>query len=129
MADGVLVCDADGRVVLANQAATTILGESVDGYAELVARLEPGEGALPALGTSAPPVEVRVRGQDRWIEVTSARVAGDSGDPKAPGESTILVLRDVTAARQTRRPPARRSSASCRTSCGRRSPRSTATPS
>ena len=29
MSDGVLVCDADGRVVLANQAASAILGDGI----------------------------------------------------------------------------------------------------
>ena len=100
MSDGVLVCDADGRVVLANQAVTTILGEPVDGYNELLSRVEAGEVELPALRTTTPPVEVRLRGQERWIEIGSAQVASDATDPVASAGSTILVLRDVTAARQ-----------------------------
>ena len=99
MSEGVLVCDADGRVVLANQAATAVLGTPVDGYRELVGRLEPTDDPLPALGMSSPPVEARVRGEERWLEVTSAHVATDPGG-SATGDSTILVLRDVTASRQ-----------------------------
>lgn len=100
MSDGVLVCDVDGRVVLANQAATLILGEPVDGYEELRSRVEPGGPELPALRTTTAPVEVRLRGQDRWIEIGTAQVASDLTDPVATASSTILVLRDVTAARQ-----------------------------
>jgi PAS domain S-box-containing protein len=99
MSDGVLVCDADGRVVLSNQAVASILGEPVDGFAELLSRLEPAEGEMPALGVSTPPVEMRLRDQDRWIELGSARVATDAGDPMPGAGSTILVIRDVTAAR------------------------------
>ncbi|MBM4407021.1 MAG: PAS domain S-box protein [Chloroflexi bacterium] len=100
MSDGVLVCDVDGRVVLANQAATLILGEPVDGYEELRSRVEPGGPELPALRTTTAPVEVRLRGQDRWIGIGTAQVASDLTDPVATASSTILVLRDVTAARQ-----------------------------
>ena len=100
MSDGVLVCDADGRVVLANQAANSILGDGINGYAELAAMIEPGGAPLPPLGTTSPPVEARLAGLGRWIEISSAVVPGDPGDPVDAPATTVLVVRDITAARE-----------------------------
>ena len=100
MSDGVLVCDADGRVVLANQAASLILGDAIDGYAALAAMIEPGGAPLPPLGTTSPPVEARLLGQPRWIEIGSALVPGDPSDPVDAPATTVLVVRDITAARE-----------------------------
>jgi signal transduction histidine kinase len=96
----VLVCDADGRVVLANQVAASILGDGVEGYAALAAMIEPGGPPLPPLGTTSPAVQARLRGTGRWIEIGSAVVPGDPGDPADAPATTVLVVRDITAARE-----------------------------
>ena len=127
MSDGVLVCDADGRVVLANQAASAILGDGIEGYASLAAMIEPDGAPLPPLGTTSPAVEARLRDQARWIEIGSAVVPGDPGDPVDAPATTVLVVRDITAAREAQA-ARRHSSGYSRTNCGRRSRRSTATP-
>jgi signal transduction histidine kinase len=100
MSDGVLVCDADGRVVLANQAAAAILGDGIEGYAAIAAMMEPDGPPLPPLGTTSPPVEARLRGQPRWIELGSAVVPGDPADPVDAPATTVLVVRDITSARE-----------------------------
>ncbi len=48
MGDGVLVCDSGGRVILSNPAAAAILESTVEGYDELVARLERPGDKFPA---------------------------------------------------------------------------------
>ena len=103
MSDGDIVCDADGRVVLANQAVAAILGDGIEGYAALAAMIEPDGAPLPPLGTTSPAVEARLRDQARWIEISSAVVPGDPGDPVDAPATTVLVVRDITREAQAAR--------------------------
>ncbi len=108
MGEGVLEFGGDGDVVLSNPAAVRMLGESITSYSELIARLEAPAERLPALGTDGGPVELRVRGANRWLEASTYVVPVDPAEFDAPDRrpaepeapSTILLLRDVTAARQ-----------------------------
>lgn len=97
--DGVIVCAADGSITLANPAAMAILGvRRLDDYRDLVEAVVDADGTVPGLGRTGGPAVVATRAdRERWIEVTTypvpARVAG-------VGSETIVVLRDVTEARQ-----------------------------
>ena len=102
MGEGVLVCDASGGVILSNPAAATILGASVERYDELLHQLEEPAAGLPALRSAGGPVEVRMKNSDRWIDVSTFPVSLDPSELGDEGETTILLLRDVTAARQAR---------------------------
>lgn len=62
---------------------------------------------------------------EQWMELSAFPVLGHEVEVSAPGGGTILVMRDVTSACNAAT-CATRSWASCRTSCGRREPRSTA---
>lgn len=102
--DGVVVCDADGRITLANPAGQNLFADVAETtYAEMLAELHDPEGIAPALGRRGGPVVLSTRRDpDRWIEVATYPVAGASeATAGAPvrGE-TIVVLRDVTASRQ-----------------------------
>jgi PAS domain S-box-containing protein len=102
MGDGVVVCGPDGRVTLANPAAHELFPDVVAStYDEILAELVDADDAAPILGWHGGPVTLATRRDpDRWIEVATYPV-----DPPATGErarrrETIVVLRDVTAARQ-----------------------------
>jgi PAS domain S-box-containing protein len=104
MGDGIFVCTADGAISLSNPAAEGLvprLGERT--YESLLAQLEDPGGEAPALGLPGGPVELQVRGSDeRWIELSTYPVVRDRRPEEAAGEAveTIVMLRDVTAARQ-----------------------------
>ena len=100
--DAVVVCDALGAVLLSNPSADTLLaGHLGDGLAGImrafvwpsghVGELSPGQG-----------IEVRVDEelQDKWIELSAFPIL--SGDESSGAGGTILVMRDVTAARNAR---------------------------
>jgi len=101
--DAVVVCDALGSVVLSNPAADALLGGYLsDGLAGIMrafawpvgrstGELHPGEG-----------IELRVDDEsgDKWIELSAFPVL--DGDRPAGAGGTILVMRDVTAARNAR---------------------------
>lgn len=97
--EGVFVCAPDGRITLMNPAAEALLpGLTHPEYDDLREALIGGEGA-PDLGRHAGPVMLPLRSDpDRWVEVTTYPVGQTDG---ADGESseTIVVARDVTAAR------------------------------
>jgi PAS domain S-box-containing protein len=100
MGDGVIVCGADGRTILANPAGRAMFPDAAEiGYAGILAALRDPEDAAPRLGTHAGPVVLRTKADpERWIEVATYPV-----DRAAEGETrgeTILVLRDVTEQRQ-----------------------------
>jgi PAS domain S-box-containing protein len=99
--DGVVVCQADGTVRLANPAARTILGlDRLDHYRDIVRAVD-GDGSLPALGAHSEPVVVRAAVEpETWIEVTTYPVAADRDGASPAAMETIVVLRDVTEARQ-----------------------------
>ena len=101
MGDGVIVCGADGRTILANPAGRQMFpGVAETSYASILAQLHDPDGAAPRLGTHAGPVALRTRSEpERWIEVATYPVADRTADRESGGE-TILVLRDVTEQRQ-----------------------------
>jgi PAS domain S-box-containing protein len=101
MGDGVIVCGADGRILLANPAAREMFaGTSINSYAEVLYQLRDPEGVAPPLGVHGGPIALRTRNEaERWIEVATYPVADRSSEGDPRGE-TILVLRDVTEQRQ-----------------------------
>jgi PAS domain S-box-containing protein len=104
MGEGVVVCDREGAISLANPAAEELFpGVASRSYAEILDQFEEGGASAPALGTRGGPVELRVRGEDeRWIELSTYPVAArrlGKGTPRDDGE-TIVLLRDVTVPRQ-----------------------------
>jgi K+-sensing histidine kinase KdpD len=113
MGEPVVVCDREGRVRFANQAARTVLGsDALESYDGILERFEDPDGTAPQLGQAEPqgPVELLLRDRDRWLELTTypVRPAEDEPSPlpepaEEPGEevgaSSILVIRDVTAVR------------------------------
>ncbi|MFL5679740.1 MAG: ATP-binding protein, partial [Chloroflexota bacterium] len=103
MGEGVVVCDTDGAVVLANPAAEELFPEAAGRtYAEIVASLDDGPARAPRLRTRGGPIELRVHGdEERWIELSTYPVAARAGGSGGADESeTIVLLRDVTQARQ-----------------------------
>ena len=102
MGEGVLVCDPSGRVILSNPAAATILARTVERYEDLVALVEPPPHGLPQLASAGGPVEVRLVAADRWVDISTYPVSLDGGETFGEAETTIIVLRDVTAARRAR---------------------------
>ena len=108
MGEGLVVCDADGRITLANPAAQALFADAgTRTYADILALLDNDEGKAPALGERAGPVDLRVDGpEERWLELSTYPVASDvtrtDGEKPAdrPPRETIVVVRDVTEARQ-----------------------------
>jgi PAS domain S-box-containing protein len=101
MGDGVIVCGAEGRILLANPAAREMFaGSAFNSYAEVLLELRDPDGIAPPLGVHGGPIVLRTRGEpERWIEVATYPVADRSTQGEPRGE-TILVLRDVTEQRQ-----------------------------
>ena len=101
MGEGVVVCDPDGTVVLANPAAEDLFPQIVGiGFDGIVGRLDDPDGLAPALGSHGGPVELRLRGsEERWVEVSTYPVSSGSDGSRGAGE-TIVLIRDVTEARQ-----------------------------
>ena len=99
MGEGVVVCDREGRIILANPAAEDTFPEIEEtSYADILGELEDADRA-PRLGTTGGPVELRARrGDERWIEISTWPVGPDQGEDLR--DETIVVLRDVTEARQ-----------------------------
>jgi len=106
--DAVVVCDAAGAVLLANPAAEALLGDYLrDGFAGILGAFEwPADresiDLVPAEST-----ELRLRssrgenGSETWIELSAFPVLNEGGALSATG-GTILLLRDVTVARNAR---------------------------
>ena len=104
--DAVVVCDVLGVVLLANPAAEQLLnGRIADGLSGILGAfelpvglmvddLEAGVGIELRVANRAPPVEM-------WIELSAFPVLGSETEVSASG-GTILVMRDVTAARNAR---------------------------
>jgi K+-sensing histidine kinase KdpD len=104
MGEGLVVCDAEGRITLANPAAQALFADAgTRTYDDIRALLEDPDGRAPVLGERRGPVDLRVVGpEDRWLEISTYPVAGETA-PKADGgntRETIVLVRDVTAARQ-----------------------------
>jgi two-component system sensor histidine kinase KdpD len=87
--------------VLANPAAEDLFsGSDEKTYDDLLAQLDDPTHLAPPLGARGGPVELRAQGEDeRWVELATYPVAG-RGAGNDPGVETIVVLRDVTEARQ-----------------------------
>ncbi len=100
MRDGVVVCRVDGEVKLANPAAVGILGlAGIQHFGDLAIVLHDPGHTLPGPGRHGGPVVVQTeRDRDRWIEVTTYPVPAQAADEG--GLETVVVLRDVTEARQ-----------------------------
>jgi PAS domain S-box-containing protein len=101
MGDGVIVCGAEGRILLANPSARGMFaGATVNSYAEVLAELHDPDGIAPPLGVHGGPIVLRTRREpERWIEVATYPVA-DRSTQSEPRDETILVIRDVTEQRQ-----------------------------
>jgi PAS domain S-box-containing protein len=110
MGDAVVVCDAAGSLVLANPAATALLGRRLEGgMRSILASFAWAEsGRAPAVEALTEGAELRLvkgrairRGHQPWMELSVYRVAADDADTPADG-GTILVMRDITAMREAR---------------------------
>jgi PAS domain S-box-containing protein len=102
MGEGVVVCAADGRILLSNPAGQDLFPDVVErSYAEILAELADPERVAPRLGTSGGPIALEARREPgRWIEITTYPVDGRGRARPPDAIETIVVLRDVTAARQ-----------------------------
>jgi two-component system phosphate regulon sensor histidine kinase PhoR len=100
MGEGIVVCAADGRVTLANPAASDLFpGVETRTYADILDQFNEGVERAPPLGTRAGPVELPTRSDpDRWLELATYPVLGPG--VQADREETIIVMRDVTDARR-----------------------------
>ncbi|MBA2254158.1 MAG: GAF domain-containing protein [Chloroflexi bacterium] len=104
MGEAILVCDSQGQVLLANQAAERLFGDLPVDYQQLGTRL--GGAVLPPLGVEGGPLEVHLIHEDqRWIELTTYPVvleasAGTQRAGAASSVATIMVMRDVTEVRE-----------------------------
>ena len=101
--EGIVVVDADGTVSLANRTAETLLGSADAGALdEPLDRLALPHGMDLAALAAHGPIQARLHGSDgQWLEVAAYPVDPSPGDAlDHPGRSTILVLRDVTGARE-----------------------------
>ena len=111
--DAVVVCDVLGVVLLANPAAELLLGDRLgDGLAGIlsafewpsgveVADLKPGEGIELRMVRPADAPGPAGSAEDQWMELSVFPVLGGEEEVSASG-GTILVLRDVTGARNAR---------------------------
>jgi PAS domain S-box-containing protein len=101
MGDGIFVCGGDGRISLSNPAAEDVFPQvSEKTYQDILDQLEDPEDAAPGLGAIGGPIELRARAtEDRWIELSTYPVTRGADELGEQGE-TIVMLRDVTAARQ-----------------------------
>jgi PAS domain S-box-containing protein len=101
--DAIFVCAADGRIALANPAAEDIFPAVEEKtYADILAQLLDPDGEAPSLGVAGGPVELRARdGDERWIELSTYPVVRPEESAPEVGQETIVMLRDVTEARQS----------------------------
>jgi PAS domain S-box-containing protein len=100
--DGIFVCTPDGRIALANPAAEAIFPNVEEQtYADVLGQLLDPDGAAPALGRIGGPVELRAReGDERWVELSTYPVVRPEDARMDHGTETIVMVRDVTEARQ-----------------------------
>jgi signal transduction histidine kinase len=103
MGEGVVVCDTDGRITLANPAAQELFADAgTRTYSDILALLDDPDGEAPPLGERAGPVDLGVVGpEERWLELSTYPVTADaSGKSGSTGGETIVLVRDVTQSRQ-----------------------------
>ena len=111
--DAVVVCATDGAVTLANPASADLFGSRLPAtFGELTDRFQDPDQRFPKLGAVVHqgPVELHEKGlSGRWIELSAfpvlgpPQLEGDVTGSRGPVSATILVARDVTEARETRR--------------------------
>jgi signal transduction histidine kinase/GAF domain-containing protein len=103
MGEGVFVCDASGRIILANPAAQDIFPDvDEQTYEEILAQIDDPERLAPRLGGRGGPVELRALGsEERWVEISTWPVAPDDQTEGERHHETIVMLRDVTEQRQS----------------------------
>lgn len=101
MGEAVIVCAADGTISLANPAAHRLFPEVDErSYADILAELHDPTDVAPRLRSAAGPVELATRrDRDRWVEISTYPV-NDALGHGTSGDETIVVMRDVTEARQ-----------------------------
>ena len=106
IADPVLVATAAGRIRVANRAAVAWFGSpALVSYGQVLARLEdPASAPIPGRAVREEPLELKLRGEDRWIELTTypAPPAPSVDETAEPGWATIVIVRDVTDLRHAR---------------------------
>ncbi len=98
MREGVLVVDAAGRILMASGAAEEILGSAPPDLEALARRLQVGVEELPVPGDSSGPRTIALPGE-RWLEVSAYPAEHLGTEPRGVPDSTVIVLRDITAAR------------------------------
>lgn len=97
--EGILVMDGAGRITLANPTAQALIQPLEDLTLDaVIARLEDPDGlARAALTVPETSATLRLRAPaQRWIEISNYGV----GDEPTPGGEHIVILRDVTVARE-----------------------------
>ncbi len=103
MGEGILVVDHRGDISLANDAATEILGELPRSIGELASQLNVDAIDLPTTEQSAAEGDGEPRtvalADGRWLEVSTYAADLGGGLIDSAGPSRIVVLRDVTRAR------------------------------
>ena len=106
--DGVVVCDARGTVLLSNPAAESLWGGRLpDRISGIFSGFEWPSARTEGDLLAGEGIELRLAGDgngdrlERWIELSSFPVRSDQPDLSAEG-GTILLLRDVTVARNAR---------------------------
>ncbi len=102
MGEGIFVCGADGTITLSNPAAENIFPNVVERtYADILGQVDDPDDEAPGLGVAGGPVELQAKGaEERWIEISTYPVARRADSPET-GLETIVMLRDVTVARQS----------------------------
>jgi signal transduction histidine kinase len=104
--EGIVVIGADGTVSLANRTAEELLGSADAGSLdEPLGRLALPNGMDLAALAAHGPIHARLHGSEgQWLEVAAYPVNASPADAPDPASgSTILVLRDITDARQRER--------------------------
>jgi len=106
--DAVVVCDVLGVVLLANPAAESLLGDLLhDGLTGILGAFDWPSGAKAADLETGDGIEVHYKAGDgaaavdEWIELSAFPILGSEAELSASG-GTVLVMRDVTAARNAR---------------------------
>ncbi len=102
MGEGILVADHAGRISLANDAVAEILGEVPEGLSDLDAIV--GADVLlardGASGAEPGEPQTSLLADGRWVEISTYPADLGSGLLEGANPSTIVVVRDVTQARE-----------------------------
>lgn len=100
--EGIVVVARDGAITLANRTARRMLGPFEAEVGAVLARFERADELRARLAGG--PVQARLASDPgRWLEIAAYPVEDEATEPGSAGEGsggTILVIRDVTAARE-----------------------------